>query len=99
MATTAVALPPAQRGTSNQRVIKDPAEYQAYIAALNTKEPAQKGAAMEGFVRNYPDSVVKIDALEHAMAAYQQSGNQAKLGETAKRVLALQPNSVRALAI
>ena len=28
-----------------QKTIKDPAEYNAYITALNTQDPAQKGAA------------------------------------------------------
>ena len=84
---------------NNQKVIRDPAEYGAYTSAVNMRDPVQRAAALETFVRNYPESVVKIDALEHTMAAYQQSGNSAKLEETAKRVLALQPNSVRALAI
>lgn len=97
---SAVALaPPSQQRSANQKVIRDPAEYSAYTAAINMRDPARKADALEAFVRLYPDSVVKIDALEHAMAAYQQSGNTAKLEETAKRVLALQPNSVRALAI
>ena len=44
---------------TNQKVIKDPAEYNAYIAALNTTDPAAKGAAMEAFVAQYPNSIVK----------------------------------------
>jgi len=91
--------PSAQQRSENQKIIRDPAEYNAYKTAVNMREPAQKAAALEAFVRAYPDSVVKIDALEHAMAAYQQTGNTAKLEETAKRVLALQPSNVRALAI
>src|SRR5258708_33292628 len=80
-------------------MIKDPAEYNAYIAALNTTEPQQKAAAMEAFVNQYPGSVVKIDALEQAMAAYQQAGNVANVTSTANRILKLDPGSVRALAI
>src|SRR5262245_52869102 len=41
---------------ANQKVIKDPAEYNAYIAALNTQDPAQRAAAMEAFVTKYPQS-------------------------------------------
>lgn len=93
----AVALP--QRPPANQKVIKDPTEYQAYMAALNMQNPAQKAAAMEAFVRNYPDSVVKIDALEHAMAAYQQAGNTQKVEEIARRILDSEPYNPRALAI
>ena len=39
---------------TSQKVIKDPAEYNAYITALNTTDPAAKGAAMEAFVAQYP---------------------------------------------
>ena len=85
--------------TQSQKTIKDPGEYNAYITALNMSDPAARAAAMEAFVKQYPTSVVKIDALEQAMAAYQQAGNAAKVGDTAKRILALDPNSIRALAI
>ena len=84
---------------ASQKVIKDPGEYNAYITALNTTDPAAKAAAMEAFVKQYPQSVVLIDALEQAMAGYQQAGNQAKVEEMAKRVLQLQPNHIRALAV
>jgi tetratricopeptide (TPR) repeat protein len=84
---------------TNQKVIKDPAEYNAYITALNMQDPAQKAAAMEAFVKQYPQSVVLTDALEQAMAAYQQAGNAAKVEDTAKRLLQLNPNNIRALAI
>ncbi len=82
-----------------QKVIKDPAEYNSYIAALNRSDPAQKAAAMEAFINQYPNSIVKSDAMEQAMAAYQQTGNAAKVGETADRILRLYAENVRALAI
>lgn len=83
----------------SQKVIKDPAEYNAYVTALNTTDPAAKAAAMEAFVKQYPQSVVYTDALEQAMAAYQQQGNTAKVVEKAKQILALNANNIRALAI
>jgi tetratricopeptide (TPR) repeat protein len=84
---------------AGQKVIKDPAEYNAYIAALNTSDPAQRAAAMEAFLSQYPVSVVKTEALEQAMAAYQQAGNVAKVTSTANHILELDPGNVRALAI
>src|SRR6478752_1741159 len=84
---------------TNQKVIKDQAEYTAYMAALNTPDAAAKGAAMEAFVAQYPNSVVKIDALEQAMGSYQQSGNQQKVQQLAGTILQIEPNNVRALAI
>jgi tetratricopeptide (TPR) repeat protein len=84
---------------TSQKVIKDPAEYNAYMTALNTTDPAAKGAAMEAFVAQYPSSIVKMDALQQAMGAYQQANNQAKVEEQAKKILQIDPNDVRALAI
>ena len=84
---------------TSQKVIKDPAEYNAYITALNTTDPAAKGAAMEAFVAQYPNSIVKVDALEQAMGAYQQGGNQQKVQQVAQQILQIEPNNVRALAI
>lgn len=91
---------PGQTGSpQNQKVIKDPGEYNAYVTALNTTDPAAKAAAMEAFVKQYPQSVVYTDALEQAMAAYQQTGNTAKVVEKAKQILSLNANNIRALAI
>lgn len=90
---------PAGQTPTSQKVIKDQAEYNSYMQALNNPDPAAKGAAMEAFVKQYPQSVVLVDALEQAMAAYQQAGNANKVEEMAKRILQLQPNHIRALAV
>jgi thioredoxin-related protein len=81
------------------KVIRDAAEYNAYIAALNTADASQKAAAMEAFVERYPGSIVKIDALEQAMSAWQQAGSTAKVADVAGRILQTNPDHVRALAI
>ncbi|HYL09740.1 MAG TPA: hypothetical protein VEU31_03300 [Candidatus Acidoferrales bacterium] len=83
----------------SQKVIKDPAEYNAYITALNTTDPVAKAAAMEAFAKQYPRSIVLIEALEQAMGAYQQAGNAAKVQSMAAQILGLEPANVRALAI
>jgi hypothetical protein len=88
----------SQANQQQQKVIKDPAEYNAYMTAWNTTDPAAKAAAMEAFITQYPNSIVKMDALEQAMAAYEAAGNQQKVQETAGKVLQLNPNNVRALA-
>lgn len=84
---------------TSQKVINDPAEYNAYITALNAQDAAARAAAMEAFISQYPASVVKMDALEQAMAAYQQTSNTSKVGQTADRILQIDPINVRALAI
>ncbi len=97
---------PAQAGAADQantptsqKVIKDPAEYNSYMTALNTTDPAARGAAMESFLNQYPNSIVKLEALEQARSAYQQAGNQAKTEEMAQKTLQVDPNNVPALAI
>ena len=89
----------AQGGNAGSKTIKDQAEYNAYMTAFGQQDPAQKAQAMEAFINQYPQSIVKLDALEQAMGAYQQVQNQAKVEDTARRILQIEPNHVRALAI
>src|SRR5437016_4866474 len=81
-----LAPPPA----AAEKVIKDQAEYNAYIAALNIADPVKKSAAMESFLKKFPNSIVKVDALEQAMAAYQAAGNAGQVEATAGRILQLE---------
>lgn len=92
-------LAPAATAFAQQKTIKSPAEYDAYMAALNAQDPAQKAAAMEAFAAAYPNSVVHMDALDNALAAYQAAGNAAKVSELADRILQEDPSNARALAI
>lgn len=84
---------------TSQKVIKNPVEYHTYIHALGLKNPAQRAPAFESFVAHYPRSIVKVEALEQAMAAYQQLGNAAKVKGLAERILQIEPDNTRALAI
>lgn len=84
---------------TSSKVIQNAAEYNAYMAALNTTEPVARAAAFDSFISQYPASVVKLEAFEQAMAAYQQAGNQAKVESTARAILGMNPSNIRALAI
>jgi hypothetical protein len=88
-----------QSAQSKGPEIKDPAEYNAYINAFNQQNPAQKAQALEAFLQTYPNSVMKEQALEILMAAYQQAGDSQKALDTAVRVLQVNPNNIRALAL
>jgi tetratricopeptide (TPR) repeat protein len=91
---------PAQQGAPAQKKeIKDPAEYNAYMNAIQASDPNAKATALEGFTTQYPNSVMKEDALELLMRTYQQLGNVPKTMETANRVLQSNPNNVTALAL
>ena len=90
---------PAQGASAQGPVIKDPAEYNAYVGAIQQKDPNAKISGLEAFVTQYPNSIVKKDALEALMGAYQATNNAAKMGETADRLLQTDPNNMRALAL
>lgn len=84
---------------TQQKTIRDPNEYNAYMSATTQTDPAAKAAALEAFVQQYPQSIVKEEALVGAMSAYQQAGNVAKLTEAANKVLQAYPNNILALTV
>ncbi len=94
-AQTAQPAQPAQQ----KKEIKDPAEYNAYVGAVQQTDPAAKISGLEAFIAQYPNSVMKVDALELLMGAYQQTNNQAKMTDAAQRLLTADPNNLRALAL
>jgi len=90
----AAPTPPAQK-----KEIKDPAEYNAYVGAIQQQDPAAKISGLEAFLTQYPNSVMKEDALELLMSAYGQTNNAAKAQETATKVLQTNPCNLRSLAL
>jgi tetratricopeptide (TPR) repeat protein len=78
-------------------VIKDPAEYNAYVPAVQQKDPNAKISGLEAFLTQYPNSVMKNQALELLMGTYQQAGNVKKAVETAGKLVAANPCQVPAL--
>ncbi|MEI7871061.1 MAG: hypothetical protein WCK95_03030 [Alphaproteobacteria bacterium] len=75
-----------------------PAEYDSYMAALNTRDPARRATAMEVFIAWYPGSTLRIEAFEQAIAAWQAANQPAKADVVAVRLLQADPDNVRALA-
>ncbi len=88
-----------QAAPQQKKEIKDPAEYNAYVNAVQQADPSAKATALESFLQTYPNSVMKTDAMELLMGSYQQAGNQQKTIDTAKRILQADPNNIRALAL
>jgi tetratricopeptide (TPR) repeat protein len=103
--TTATPQPAASPQASpsqpqpQKKEIKDPAEYNAYVGAVQQSDPAAKISGLEAFLTQYPNSVMKEDALELLMGTYQQTNNQAKVMDAANRLLAVNPDNVRALVL
>jgi hypothetical protein len=90
---------PAASQPQQKKEIKDPAEYNAYVSAVQQADANAKISGLEAFLVQYPNSVMKEDGLELLMGAYQQAGNQAKVIDTANRLLAVNANNVRALVL
>ncbi len=82
-----------------KKEIKDPAEYNAYVGAVQQSDPAAKISGLEAFLTQYPNSVMKEDALELLMGTYQQAGNQAKVIDAANRLLTVNPDNARGLVL
>jgi len=81
------------------KTIKDPAEHNTYTDAISQQDPNARISSLEGFVIQYPNSVVKEDALLALMGAYFQVQNPAKAMDTAQRLLQVSPDSLRALLV
>jgi hypothetical protein len=95
------AAKPAQPSapTTQAPVIKDPAEYNAYVGAVGQKDPAAQISGLEAFLTQYPNSIMKVSALQQLMGDYQQTGNQAKTIDAATKLVAADATNVRALFI
>ncbi|HTS34115.1 MAG TPA: hypothetical protein VMH04_00505 [Candidatus Solibacter sp.] len=92
------AQPPAAP-QSSAPVIKDPAEYNAYVAAVQATDPNAKISGLEAFITQYPNSVMKNQAMEILMQTYQATNNAKKMMETGTKLVAADPCNVRALTL
>jgi hypothetical protein len=101
---------PTQAAPQQKKEIKDPAEYNAYVGAVQQQDTAAKISGLEAFLTQYPNSVMKVDALELLMGTYQQAASQtkdptqqaasqAKAIATAQKVLQVDPNNLKALVM
>ncbi|MGA8861522.1 MAG: hypothetical protein WB506_16070, partial [Candidatus Sulfotelmatobacter sp.] len=87
----------APASPSQAPVIKDPAEYNAYVGAIQQKDPTAQISGLEAFMTQYPNSVMKVAALQTLMQDYERTGNQQKTIDAATKLLAADPNNERAL--
>src|SRR5882724_7800299 len=95
----ALTAPTALAQATQKKEIKDQAEYNAYVAAIQATDVNAKISALEAFSQAYPNSVVREDGMEALLQAYQQTNNAAKVEDGAQRLLVVNPNNIKALAI
>jgi hypothetical protein len=89
----------ASAPAAQKKVIQDPNEYNAYVAAINATDPAQKAQMMESYLQTYPNSVLREDGLEVLLKTYQQLGKATEIKATAQRLLQVNPNNLTGLAL
>ena len=93
-----LAVAASDLAAQNRSSFSNPAEYDAYMAALNTRDAEKRATAMEIFIAWYPASVLRTDAYEQAMAAWQSANQPAKAAVIATKLLQADPDNVHALA-
>ncbi len=69
------------------------------MGAVQQTDPKAKVSALEAFLAQYPNSVMKTTSLELLMGTYLQINDQAKVVDAAKRLLVADPCNLRALAL
>jgi hypothetical protein len=79
--------------------IKDPAEFNAYQMATTQSDPKAKAAALEQFLTQYPQSVVKSAVLDMLIDTYQQLQDPDKTLSAASRLLQVDPSNMKAIFI
>jgi hypothetical protein len=97
VASFTYAQQPAATTGANGQVQMSEAEYADYNAANTATTPAAKAAAFEAYLTKYPQSAVKADVLNQILYNDSQVGNEAAILSAADRLLAIDPNNVRAL--
>ena len=97
MALASIGLMTAPALRAQDITIKDPAEFNAYQMATTQNDPKAKAAALEGFLTQYPQSVVKKAVLVLLLETYQGLGDADHIVGTATRVLQVDPNNFEAL--
>jgi hypothetical protein len=85
--------------SSGRKEIRNPAEYHAYMKALAQPDVKAKIGEMESFLSQYPDSVMKEDALEIVMDSYERTADSAKALDAGHELLTVNPCNLRALAL
>jgi hypothetical protein len=88
---------PAPRAHGQTIQIQDPAEFNSYQNATTQNDPAQKCAALESFLKTYPQSTAKSAALDQMIDCYEATGQMDNIVSAAQRMLQIDPNNQKAI--
>ena len=93
------SAPTLRAQNSDQITIQNPAEFNAYQQASTQSDPAAKASALEDFLKNYPQSVVKKAVLDDLINTYQGLGKIDEELGAASRLLQVDPNNMKAFYV
>lgn len=93
------AIQPVAFGQAAGDVQMAQEEYAKWQACNTATAPAQMASACEDYLKAYPNSAVKADAVGKLLYAYSQSGDEAKALDAADRLLVIDPQNLRALTM
>jgi tetratricopeptide (TPR) repeat protein len=94
IAVAALLLIPAP---ARAQQITDAQEYNAYVTALNEKDPAKQIQLLDAYLTAYPKTVMKEQTLELKLRAQQTSGQMGE--QTARDILQVNPNNTTAMLV
>jgi hypothetical protein len=80
-----------------QKQVKDQAEYELYNNSTKETDPNKRLTFLNSWKEKYPDTAFKEERLIIFLTTYQQLNQPAKMVETAKEIVALNPKNVNAL--
>ncbi len=82
---------------AKEKKVKDQGEYDLFNGVTKETDPSKKLALLTTWKEKYPDSDYKLERLQFILAAYQQLNQPAKMIDTAKEILAVDPKDIQAL--
>jgi hypothetical protein len=80
-----------------EKKVKDQGEYDLYTNSTKTTDAAKRLAVLNSWKEKYPDTDFKEERLMIYLTTYQQLNQPAKMVETSKEILAINPKQVNAL--
>ena len=92
-----VSAPTLRAQDSDTISIKDPAEFNNYQMATTQSDQKAKAAALENFLTQYPQSVVKSSVLDMLVDTYQGLGDPDHALSATSRLLQVDPNNMKAI--
>jgi len=97
LASISLVSTPALRAQDSGQISLPPDQFNSYQNAMTQTDPAQKAAALEGFLQAYPQSPVKTTILDNLIDVYSQLNQPEKAIDAANRLLQIDPNNMKAI--